>query len=397
MSLVNSLKKKGAKLPKKVTTPLWKGPSEDGITFSLLSRFLVCRERFRLLVVEGLKSNEGFNHRLEYGQMWHTCEEELARTGNKPPGPANDDWCRALLQYAKGLGQQYPLQREEIEKWYNVCRIQFPLYVKYWSEHPDVTNRTPLLQEEAFSVPYKLPSGRTVRLRGKWDSVDLVKEGKQTGVWLQENKSKGDIRPEILQRQLRMDLQTMLYLVALEAQYPADMGMLPLQSNGKPYPILGVRYNVVRRPLSGGKGTIVQHKPSKSNPQGETKEEYYERLRGILEGCPNEYFMRWKCLVTPTEVLRFRQRCLDPILEQLCDWWYWITMNMDDPFCGTKCKDPVRQQIHAALGGVSLHWQHPFGVYNVLNEGGYSDLDEYLETGSEVGLKRTKNLFPELP
>jgi hypothetical protein len=43
-----------------------------------------------------------------------------------------------------------------------------------------------------------------------------------------------------------------------------------------------------------------------------------------------------------------------------------------------------------------VHWRHPFGVYDALNEGGSSDLDEYLETGSTVGLERASTLFPEL-
>ena len=30
------------------TGPAWKGPEVDGITQSLLSKFLVCRERFRI-------------------------------------------------------------------------------------------------------------------------------------------------------------------------------------------------------------------------------------------------------------------------------------------------------------------------------------------------------------
>lgn len=33
---------------------------------------------------------------------------------------------------------------------------------------------------------------------------------------------------------------------------------------------------------------------------------------------------------------------------------------------------------------------------NVLDEGGHSDLDEYLATGSTVGLRRVTDLFPEL-
>ena len=74
MSIADKLK--GVKLPqsKKRNTPLWKGPTEDGITQSLLSRFLVCRERFRLKVIEGLAPEDRFSH---YRERYETKKAEL--------------------------------------------------------------------------------------------------------------------------------------------------------------------------------------------------------------------------------------------------------------------------------------------------------------------------------
>lgn len=381
--------------------PIWGGPDGNGpncgITYSLLSRFLCCRERFRLLVVEGLRPADQFNHRIEYGQLWHTCEEALAR-GNDPTRGNKTDravplWEHDLKKYAAQLITRYPLQQEQVAHWYEVCRVQFPLYVDYWARHPDEQHRTPLLQEQVFDVPYTLPSRRTVRLRGKWDAVDLIGSGKGAGIYLQENKTKSDIHEERLRRQLTFDLQTMLYLVALQS---AD-GYLPT----KGATVAGVRYNVVRRPLSGGKGTIVRHKPTKSNPAGESKESYYARLKGIIKDEPETYFMRWRAEVTPGDVARFRRECLDPILEQLCDWWEWVAyLHPEDHFhsgeSGGYSKKLRDRRIVGRYVGNPPHWRHPFGVYNVLDEGGSSDLDEYLATGSQAGLVRTETLFGEL-
>lgn len=369
MSLSDKIRGTGLKAQPRRTEPVWKGPEQDGVTYSMLCRFLCCRERFRLLVVEGLKPIEQFNHRIEYGQMWHVCEEAFAK-GWK--AGAN---LQILTEYCQDLCKKYPLQQEQIDHWYNVVKVQFPLYVEHWAKHPDVVARQPLLQEQVFDVPYKLPSGRTVRLRGKWDSVDLVGKGKDAAIWLQENKTKGDIREEQLQRQLTFDLQVMTYLVALQSHYD-KMGWA---ARG---PIAGVRYNVIRRPLSGGKGTIVRHKPSKSNPAGETKEHFYGRVRELIEAEPEYYFMRWNVEVTPTDVLRFRGMCLDPVLEQLCDWWNHVRA--------------AGSQVFMMNYQPALHWRHPFGVYNVLDEGGSTDLDEYLISGSEAGLRRVDELFPEL-
>ena len=388
------VKKSRKGLPKRPI--LWKGPEEDGITQSMLSRWLCCRERFRLKVIEGLQPTDTFNHRLEYGQMWHICEEVFA-TGKS--GNLSTDWFHALFDYCQQLCRRYPLQQEQVVHWMNVCKVEFPIYVEYWRKHPDVKVRTPLLQEEVFDVPYLLPSGRTVKLRGKWDSVDLIGKGKSAGIYLQENKTKGEIVEAQLKRQLGFDLQTMIYLIALEESMKGVVEDKPFEiidiiNGGKlritdgPPKIQGIRYNVVRRPLSGGKGSIKQKKGSKNIPP-ETKEEFYERLRVIIQEEADaavkerrdcDFFMRWKVEVSQTDIERFKHDFLDNALEELCDWYHWVTSpeGLQDPF------------------GDKVHFRLPYGVYNVIAEGGSSDVDEYLATESELGLTRDGQLFGEL-
>jgi hypothetical protein len=357
-------KRKGIKGIKISQEPVWKGPEEDGITQSLLGLFLVCRERFRLRTIEGLSAPPEFNHSIEYGNMWHECEEAHAE---------GKDWKKPLKDYCAQLCMKYKTQQQQIQKWFEVCKIQFPVYVEYWKHHKDMKKRTPLLQEEVFKVPHLLPSGRTVNLKGKWDSVDIVGTGKSRRVWLQENKTKGDIKDHLIERQLSFDIQTGIYLTSL-----AEGKTLPAK-------LEGVRYNVVRRPLSGGKGSIRQHKPTKKNPEGESAEHYYGRLKDIIDEDPGHFFMRWNVEVSAQDLDKFKTHFLDPVLEQLCDWWEWI---MIDPF------DPWRVDFEGRYYGI--HWRHPYGVYNPLNEGRSTNLDEYLKTGNELGLVRTTNLFPEL-
>lgn len=353
---------------------VWSGPngtnSQGGITFSLLCKFLVCRERFRCLVIDGLKAREGFNHRLEYGNMWHLCEEVYGKNG---------DWLAALTTYAKELCRKYTISQEDIDKWYRVCKAQFPEYLKFWENRKVKDRRITLMSEVSFDVPYTLPSGRQVRLRGKWDQIFLDKEG----VKLQENKTKGDIDERAIGTQLKFDLQTMMYLIALDADKDEIGNVLNNQElwyDG--WDIRGVVYNVVRRPLSGGRHTIVQHKPTKSNPQGESKEAYYERLQGLIASEPDFFFMRWNVGITQEDIKRFRKECLDPILENLCHWW--------DHQSGA-C-DPTE----ATHGLPPSNWRFPYGIYNPLTDGGGTELDNYLINGDMTGLQRTTNLFPEL-
>jgi hypothetical protein len=377
-----------------VTEPLWTGPNgtgpNGGVTQGLLGRWLVCRERARIHLIEGLRPPEQFNRALHYGQMWHMCEESLA---------AGVDHERPLTDYCRQLCRQFPLQQTEVTKWYRVCQVQFPEYVKWWAAHPDVTGRTPLLQEAKFDVPYTLPSGRKVRLRGKWDSVDLV----DSSIWLKENKSKADVDEPLMMRMLTsgFEIQTMLYLTAL---MEVDVELVPA------YPIAGVCYNVVRRPLSGGRGTITQKqgKPadgcgncggsgktpklgkvcSKCRGTGcvagtpaETDDEFYARLlNDYIAKEPETYFFRWQVRILPGDVARFKRECLDPILEQLCTWYDEVTGSTL-----ATCNYPPPQ-----------NYRMPYGVYSTLVDGGVTEVDRYADSGDRVGLERTSVLFPEL-
>jgi hypothetical protein len=365
------------KIHKQLDEPLWRGPCSDdpngGITQSMINRFLVCRERFRVHYVLGLRTPDDFIHRIEYGNMWHACEESLAS------GDANP--FHLLEKHVVELCQQYPLKKEAILHWYNICMIQFPIYREWWSKHEDVVGRTPLLQEEVFNIPYTLPSGRVVRMRGKFDSVDLI----DVGVWLQENKTKGEVDPVSLQRQLMFDLQTGFYLVALDTFWEATFqGPIPPFHDSKKIPVQGVRYNVVRRPLSGGKGSIRQKK-------GQSLEEFYEELGGVIRSAvgpewgvlsdEHYFFMRWKVGFTSEDIEKYKTQFLNPILEQLCDW--------------------NEEQESLRLGGLGpfdgrLHFRMPYGIYSPLYDGKPTDQDEYLDSGSTVGLHRTDSLFKEL-
>lgn len=201
--------------PAQTGQAVWKGPVVDGVTYSLLSRWLVCRERFRLYALEGIRPAPTFNHKIHYGSMWHTCEHY----NTELPG-----WRAALALYATSLVKQFPSQGEQIDHWYNVCSVQFPLYLDYWTNHPEQTTRQLLLQEHVFDVPYRLPTGVTVRLRGRWDAVDKLGAGKGAGIYLREHKTKGDIREEQIKRQLNFDLQTLMYLIALQKMQEAVRG-----------------------------------------------------------------------------------------------------------------------------------------------------------------------------
>ncbi len=236
---------------------------------------------------------------------------------------------------------------------------------------------------------------------------------------MQENKTKGDIDEEQLRKQLRLDLQTMLYLTALKEVQDNPLSGPEFNKHLINCSILGVRYNVVKRPLSGGKGSIVQHaatkgakcpkckgermvagvKCPKCNGAGrtgakpaETDADYYGRLAQYIKDEPETYFMRWNVEVSAADVGRFQARCLDPILENLCDdyeHWAWCRESEVVPFDMQR----NRSRFH---GHCKRHFVFPFGVYSSLIDGGATDTDEFVMTGNSAGLSQVKDLVPEL-
>ena len=359
---------------------LYKGPEEHGVTQSLLARYIGCKERFYIHAMEGLGLSQEFSSRLEYGQFWHIAEECYL---------AGRDWMQEIKDYRDGLLNKYPLSGEDIVKWWNVCKVQFPIYAEYWRRNASKEKLQPIMQEVAFEIPYRLPSNRIVLLRGKWDAVNHVNRGRKQFIFLQENKTKGQILPLKIQKELKFDLQTMLYLVALTDEENHELTSRVDMSRCA---IGGVNYNVVRRPLSGGKGTIRRHKPTKSKPQGESEEEYYARLKGVIEEDQDTYFARWEVGLGKDDIDRFKEEFLNPCLEDLCDdfeWWRECYKNRVSRF------DYVARE-RQFTNHRQRHWRLPYGVYNPIMEGGSTDLEHYLETRDKTGLQRIESLFPEL-
>lgn len=341
--------------------PLWKGPHQDGITFSLLVKFLECRERFRLKVVEGLTEDEGFNHHLEFGSIWHEGEEAVAE------GKA---WKPRMKAYAGKLMAKWPEAEDEINKWVSIATHVFPAYLAHWENHPDTRRRKYYLHEQGFRVPYRLPSGRVLMMRGKIDGGFMEK----AIPYIQENKTKGKIYEEGILGGLPTNLQTMWYFIA--------HNKMPKMPTAK-----GVLYNVIRRPLS--ERHPIRPRKNESTPQ------FHKRIRETVEANPNYYFMRWKAIITPIDVAKMKRWCINPILESLMDWWEWITTG--EPW-RIPTKDDLERcpRLHPNLPGGGIHWRFPFGAYHQLASGWEGSFFHLLCHGSRRNVTQAETLFPEL-
>jgi len=376
-----TLRRKDSQMPKRAKKrdhkePLWRGPRIDGISFSLLHDFLVCRERFRLKVIEGKVEPLGFNHAIEYGSMFHECEEARFK---------GENWKVALKKYVTKLMSKYQSDSnlKAIEKWTAILKGQYPEYVKHYEGSNHVKKY--LLQEQTFSIPYTLPSGRYVVLRGMIDGIVRTQDGQ---IAIQENKTKGKIDRDAVGATIFFNLQAMLYYVASreiitqnclyrsqDKRYNSDHKN-PWQAwpTKKTSAIL---YNVIRRPLSDH-FAIRQRKT-------ENTKQFYSRVTADIQENPDHYFMRWLIPIHNFQLEAFKRKIFHPILESLCDWWEHIEI---DPF------NPWRQDTGHPVS--PLHYQMPWGVYNSLSGGFRGDYYDYYTTGSDRSLTTISTLFPEL-
>lgn len=346
----------------------------DGVTQSLIAKFLICRHRFWIRTVRGLDQDRGFDHKLEYGSMFHAGLEAFAAAKNSTKINFEESVKRGVAgieRYARYLQTTYP--NADISFWRTLAVKQFPLYAQYWKKSD--TNRQYILQEQVFRVPFELPSGRTVEFRGKIDELFLQNgttksSRKNPRSVLQENKIKGEVDDEGISTSLHHDLQTMSYMAALNRS-----GLIK-------DPCTELLYNVVKRP-NGGRFPLRQKKD-------ESKAAFATRIIDTIADKPAMNFYRWNVTIQLAEIKAFEDRTLIPILEQMCDWWDSIKLNPADPWFSYGWDNGAASINH-------FHFCRPFGVFDALALGTRGDYFDFLVSGGQntVGLKKSP-LFQEL-
>lgn len=335
--------------------PAWGGPYSEGITFSLLNKILVCKERARILLVLGLRERETFNHHIEYGNLWHAGEEAFAQ---------KEDWKVAIGNYHNHLMSTYPEAQDKITYWTHICLAQFRAYVEFRNRDTGWSEGRSLVQEFSFKVPYKIDH-RTVILRGKFDGVTAIR-GK---IYLQERKTKGEVDEVLLSKTLLLNLQVQLYLLSLQSYLDGKIECPWLPENLHGTTPDGIIYTVIRRPLAD-RFAIRKRK-------GESDKTFANRVYLLVKSKPSYFFLRLRAPVRKVDMRAYRKQVIRPMLKDVCNWWDLVTSSKEVPW-GPQ------------------HYQTPFGLYNPLDYGRRGEYFDYLTTGSTKGLVPAKTFFPEL-
>ena len=251
-------------------------PQVQGITVSLLQKWLACRQAAAYYLAGWMPVH--LKDSLFFGSMAHGVLQtvyEHWRTHKRPLSEerfldrsldvANDYLSEEIAKVARSLKGKSAI--EAALSGSVVLAMTLGPYLHKWQK--DFTERTWLGVETQFDVQWK-----GIRLRGKRDGIYISKRGYLT---ILETKTRSRLEDEQdLTDALTFDLQSLFYIMASAI----ELGR----------PVRRVAYNIIRRPgLRQGK----KEKP----------EDFAGRIEADIVKRPNHYFVRFY-LTYPPEVIK---------------------------------------------------------------------------------------------
>lgn len=351
-------------------SPSW--TLDAGISYSLLSRFVNCRERFRLYAVEGVR--EGGRSSSKASMDWGTYFHELIELHAKHPHISAQE----IFRMAK---RKLPLEERKI------AQIVFTEYVEWFKDE----TFSYFGQEVVFDEMYALPNGRKVRLVGKTDEIIMNDDG--VSLMIQENKTKERIDEYKIESGIAHDLQSLMYAVCISQKFKR--------------PVNGIVYNVIRKPTHRPKKIVPTKTQLKEDPtlktRYENQTEFLERLKSEIKEDPAHFFLRWELALPEDHVERWRRSTFDPLLMQLVMWWDsvkhdpfspWTTPAMGGDRVGPNGKPITPEDQELVIN--PHHYQRPFGVYDAMTNG-IGDFFDLLTRNRRIGTTAGNPIFTELP
>lgn len=328
--------------PKPVVWDLYR----DGVTQGFIETFLTCRHHAFMKYVLGWKPRD-MGTAIEFGLAFHDMADLIVTKRIKP--------ALAKEKYVKHRMAQMPTDPASVEACACQALAVIQPYFAWWAEHDK--KYTFLSREEEFCVPYNVKYDYQYNLRGKFDGVIEIKDGKKIHLGLYECKTKGRIDEQGIEETLQFDVQTLLYLLAIRLKY----GRTPTR----------LIYDVIRQPqLRQGKEETLQN--------------YCSRISHDVENRPEEYFYRWNETITTETVDKWCREFLDKVIHQINLWFLDTTDDIDGVLYPQA--DPFRSNYHYRNSKALL------GLFG----GRKSEYFAAMTRGDYSGLYRSANPYPEL-
>ncbi len=256
----------------------------DGVTQSLLSTWLTCREKAKLYL-DGWDSKY-HSPALTYGSIGHSALElaYLDMQAGKLKSAPSAAQSRRYIDQTEARWRKENLKPnvealQYMETALSLMEVTLPRYFDYWKK--DFKQVQWVSLEKKFKVPMTLQFHNPtywvkVPIRGKRDG-EFRLNGK---LWLFETKFKSMVNEADIVETLSFETQVLLYVWALWIE------------NGKKEAPRGVLYNIVRRT------TLRQNK-------AESVAQFAKRVAADIDKRPDFYFMRMEAAISLQEIQKF--------------------------------------------------------------------------------------------
>ena len=323
-------------LPPPPETPAWAGPVDGGVTQSLLNRYLDCPFRFYLYAVYGLEDPENINPNLIWGSICHRGLEEIVNSRTLVSEFSDEEKANLLTVIEDYTAKEFPSAPISFPlSAYNMCLLYDDSY-----KLSDVFNA-----EVKFQQPYTTSVGNNVTLRGKVDGLGQFK--------MAEHKCVGRFDPGQSRLETPFDLQLNLYMY-----------------------VTGVReciYDKIRIP-----DTQTWHVPQRRTAEkvsSYVKRLYYDHVQGDFPVSRNRYLWldQYPVFRTDDEIDTWRTYELDPLIDNVCRYWDYVTSYNFDPN-NPECYNVLFWIKPIRTFDASRTEKYKCNYYNYLN--GQLDLDD---------------------
>lgn len=277
-------------------------PARDGVTFSLLSTFLECRQKARLFLRGWSAGYSGFH--LVMGSVLHFVLQRVYddfRQGHRTGPPTRKDVMDILDELDDSWKATHrPPHPKALEVWEEVmmkAEAILPAYFEYWADE-DFKQTTWLEVEETFKLDWKVTTKKGVTLstflRGRIDGAyTLPKSKKKTAPRLFETKGRSHVDEGMLVDTMPHERQINTYLSVLRRK----TGKVPATA----------MLNIIRKPLLRQK-------------QGEDWSGFKKRIEADVRSRMDWYFIRMEMAVSEQDINRSEEDLNDLISDFLL-WW----------------------------------------------------------------------------
>lgn len=275
---------------------------KHGMSPSMMTLFLSCREQFRLEFPMGWRSKY-VPDAIKFGVCGHHICEGLYGIRDRPPRQADviDLVKDYEMRWYAGMRHVTEVERQTQERIHALAEAVYTAYVVryrgdwtglYTRPSPDVKFRDVISLETRYRVPIELTNGETVPIVGTRDLVIKDREGR---AWVIDHKHYSRINEDELQDSLSVNLQQMTYLWSLWR----ETGTVPT----------GLVLNVVRRPMTHYlKTDDVQSWSRRVHQQVKKRKQW------------DHYFKRFTVRVSTNQLVEFENEILRPTMDMVRMW-----------------------------------------------------------------------------